>query len=294
MYCGKRHGTEVIHQDSRETFQDCMDACSRLLPCHSVDYHASSKICYYGKQHSEPQVEASGFASARSVGCAGACSSGGACCQQGPSLEVDDASKPLPPPTQCGNQGIQWAQFTNNQGYNNDGSYSQFRPEVYKGQAPGVSGVTSTIGGIDTMGGQQISVYGSSQRFSGDFFALHHKGYLYASVEGEYKFTVRKVDDALFLWLGDPAIKGWTRSNANLVLGLHGTGSEVVRLARGEYMAFRVVFVQAQAGARFALEIEGPDGQIIADSQTASSPWILQYSCDGTSAPEFSPWGAED
>jgi hypothetical protein len=31
MSCGKRHGTKVIWTATMETFDDCMDACGKLL-----------------------------------------------------------------------------------------------------------------------------------------------------------------------------------------------------------------------------------------------------------------------
>ncbi|KAJ5681127.1 hypothetical protein N7536_012266 [Penicillium majusculum] len=71
--CSKRHGTQVIHEEIHENFQDCMDACSRFIPCHSVDYHTNSKYCYFSNHHGEPEIFASGFQSAHSLGCSGAC-----------------------------------------------------------------------------------------------------------------------------------------------------------------------------------------------------------------------------
>ncbi|KAJ5146203.1 uncharacterized protein N7515_000767 [Penicillium bovifimosum] len=80
--CAKRHGTQVILEDTQETFKDCIDACSRFIPCHSVDYHTSSKTCYYSNHHGEPEIVASGFQSAHSQGCSGACKNQhmGTCC----------------------------------------------------------------------------------------------------------------------------------------------------------------------------------------------------------------------
>lgn len=74
MDCEKRHGTKVLHVDDQPTFKDCMDACSALTACHSVDYHTNSKTCYYGSHHGEPTIPALGFQSAHSLGCSGSCS----------------------------------------------------------------------------------------------------------------------------------------------------------------------------------------------------------------------------
>ncbi|CAG8951326.1 hypothetical protein HYFRA_00008076 [Hymenoscyphus fraxineus] len=81
MSCGKRHGTKILWTSTQETFQDCMDSCGKIVPCHSVDYQARTKKCYYGQHHGEPSVPAPGFSSATSVGCGGACKKG--CCGGG-------------------------------------------------------------------------------------------------------------------------------------------------------------------------------------------------------------------
>ncbi|KAE8400084.1 hypothetical protein BDV37DRAFT_286944, partial [Aspergillus pseudonomiae] len=73
MNCGKRHGAEYLTTLDRGSLKECMDACSELVPCHSVDYHARSKKCYLSNHQGEPIIDAPGFNSAYSIGCAGAC-----------------------------------------------------------------------------------------------------------------------------------------------------------------------------------------------------------------------------
>ena len=283
-----------------------MSACGKGPACQSVDWQAETGTCYFGKHSGEATISVSGWASAYSLGCTGACKESGcySCASQGDGQgrqccktcdeTAEDPNKPLPTPPQCGNQGLNWAQYENTQGPNQDTTYSQFIPELYKTVNPGTSGITTTIGGIDAVGGQQISVYGSSDTFPGDYFALDHTGYLFASVEGKYKFTVSNVDDTAFLWLGGTAVKGWTRKNADLVIGLSKTETAEIDIPRGVYMPIRIMMAQGQGAAKFKMQIEGPDGQIIADSSTKGSPWVLQYSCDGYSAPKFPIWGQEE
>ncbi|KAJ4288813.1 hypothetical protein N0V88_007140 [Collariella sp. IMI 366227] len=81
MDCSQRHGTQVIYRDRQPSFKSCIEACGRLLACHSVDYDVKRQTCYYGKHQGEPTINATGFASAHSMGCAGACSAcnGGRC-----------------------------------------------------------------------------------------------------------------------------------------------------------------------------------------------------------------------
>jgi len=75
--CGSRHGTKPIYKDRKSSLKDCMDACGKLLPCHSVDYDKYRKVCYYSNHHGEPTVPAPGFDSAHSMGCSGACERSG-------------------------------------------------------------------------------------------------------------------------------------------------------------------------------------------------------------------------
>lgn len=86
MSCGKRHGTTPIGGEIVNSLKECMDACSSVLQCHSVDYHPRTKKCYQSNHQSDPTVQASGFASAHSLGCANACNGGCGCssgaCQQ--------------------------------------------------------------------------------------------------------------------------------------------------------------------------------------------------------------------
>ncbi|EGE05382.1 hypothetical protein TEQG_04262, partial [Trichophyton equinum CBS 127.97] len=86
MSCGKRHGTTPIGGEIVNGLKECMDACSSVLQCHSVDYHPRTKKCYQSNHQSDPTIQASGFASAHSLGCASACNGGCGCssgaCQQ--------------------------------------------------------------------------------------------------------------------------------------------------------------------------------------------------------------------
>ncbi|KAH8678509.1 GLEYA domain-containing protein [Xylariales sp. PMI_506] len=201
-----------------------------------------------------------------------------------------------PTPTQCDNQGLQFAEYTNSQGNNDDTAYSQFDPTIYKDETPNFTGVTTTAGGIDTSSGGDITVYGTSTEFSSDYFVLDHRGYLFAALNGTYTITVSSVDDAAFFWLGPDAYSGWTRANADASItynGGPGRGSASIDLVEGEYLPIRIMFVQAQGSAVFQVAIASPDGTVFLSSTTEDSPYLIQYSCDGVTAPTYAPWGQE-
>ncbi|KAK8038916.1 hypothetical protein PG993_007327 [Apiospora rasikravindrae] len=75
MTCDKRHGTTVLRKERHKTFSACMAACAAMPACHSVDYEARTLNCYLTNNVHQPGIAATAFASAHSLGCAGACAS---------------------------------------------------------------------------------------------------------------------------------------------------------------------------------------------------------------------------
>ncbi|KAK9783904.1 hypothetical protein SCAR479_00463 [Seiridium cardinale] len=306
MHCCKRHGVKAFAVEQMSSLKECMAGCAKIPACQSVDYQKETGNCYMGKHSGEPTIQVAGWASAHSMGCAGACKEKEGCCGCGdgrasgdfigrPAVGPSTGGPPmaLSPACRCGNQGLQWAEYPNRQGDNSGtGKYDNFNPALYKNQIPHSEGITSTAGGIDALGGQRITVYGSSVQFDGDYFAVDHKGYIFAPTTGTYKFTMSQVDDTVFLWLGSNAQSGWTRANAALIVNL-GSDTATVDVTAGQYLPIRIMFAQGQGKASFKLSIEAPDGSILVDSNTQQSPYVVQFSCDRVLAPRFSDWGVE-
>lgn len=307
MHCCKRHGVEVFLQEPAASFKECMALCGSVPACQSVDYHQDTGKCSLGKHSGAPSILVAGWASAHAIGCAGACKAKSCCgCSGDDGLASGDfmglpetgpataaTPKALSPPPLCNNQGLQWAEYPNNQGATAGGKYESFNPAVYKSQTPNADGITATVGGINSQGGQLTSVYGSSVQFPGDFFALDHKGYIFAPTTGTYKITISEVDDVVFLWTGPNALSGWDRANADLIVGLGETQTKTVDVTAGRYLPIRIMFAQGQGLAKFRLSIAAPDGSALVDSDTQQSPYVLQFSCDRLSGPVFSAWGSE-
>lgn len=91
MSCCKRHGVVAFASEQMPSFTECMKTCAMVTSCASVDYHERTGMCYYGKHFGEPTVQVAGWASAYSIGCAGACKKDGGCCgsaQGGPKSEL--------------------------------------------------------------------------------------------------------------------------------------------------------------------------------------------------------------
>ncbi|KAK9416768.1 putative PA14 domain-containing protein [Seiridium unicorne] len=328
MHCCKRHGVKAFAVEQMSSLKECMAGCARIPACQFVDYQKETGKCYMGKHSGEPTIQVAGWVSAHSMGCAGACKEKEGCCGCGDGLASGDfMGRPAvgqstgarqwrckqvsyvyalikvsiryvfssfrSPPGRCGNQGIPWAEYPNTQGDNSGtGKYENFNPALYKNQIPHSEGITSTAGGIDALGGERITVYGSSVQFDGDYFAVDHKGYIFAPTTGTYKLTMSQVDDTVFLWFGSNAQSGWTRSNAALIVNL-GSDTATVDLTAGQYLPIRIMFAQGQGKASFKLSIEAPDGSVLVDSNTQQNPHVVHFSCDRVSAPRFSDWGVE-
>ena len=90
MSCCKRHGVVTFASEQMPSFTECMKTCAMVTSCASVDYHERTGMCYYGKHFGEPTVQVAGWASAYSIGCAGACKKDGGCCgsAQAPKSEL--------------------------------------------------------------------------------------------------------------------------------------------------------------------------------------------------------------
>ena len=97
------------------------------------------------------------------------------------------------------------------------------------------------------------------------------------------------------MWVGAKAKQSWARSNDDLDVSIGpGQGSFTYSLTAGQYLPVRIMFAQGQLAAVFKMSITAPDGTVFLDSSTNGSPYLVQYSCDGTSAPPYAqPFGAE-
>jgi len=179
--------------------------------------------------------------------------------------------------------------------YNSDNLYRNYDPTVIKSESPEYQATASVCGGLYADNVGQISIYGSTQTFESDYFTLNHVGYIFAQTSGTYTFALTQPDDIALLWLDQNAYSGWTRDNADAIAVIHGnpSASATVDLVQGQYLPFRIVFGQAQGAVSFYLSVTAPDGTVILNSNTPGSPFLVQYSCDGTSAPAFPAFGSE-
>ncbi|KAI4851190.1 hypothetical protein E4T45_05188 [Aureobasidium sp. EXF-8846] len=202
-----------------------------------------------------------------------------------------------PIPSACGNKGIQYG-FYGNGVYDEHDSVSWVEPSKYASLTPNWESTTNKVGGIN-VDGSTIQIYDSGHYEYSQYFILNHRGYVFAQIAGTYTFSLSNPDDVVFLYLGEKAKSGWNRNNADAAASWSPEtnyghyASAQYTLKAGEYLPFRIFFGQQGGPVKFAFSITNPDGETILDSNTAESDFIVQYSCDETTAPRFPPFGKE-
>ncbi|KAH0498631.1 hypothetical protein TgHK011_005876 [Trichoderma gracile] len=217
-----------------------------------------------------------------------------------PTFTLPSCPTQCPPPPSCNNLGSDWAYY-NNSARNTDTTYSSFHPASFKKTAPLYVGTTSYVGGLYGQGSAETTgpIYDSSRAFALDFFALNHHAYIYACEAGTYTVDIPYSNDAVYLWTGAKAYSGWTAANAdakalyNQPDHIAGRASFSFDVPANTYVPVRFVYGQAQYGGGFTFNVTAPSGQVIVSDQETFSPYVVRYSCDGTTAPAFPAFGKE-
>jgi hypothetical protein len=183
---------------------------------------------------------------------------------------------------------------------NNDApTYSSVNVTYFHTQPPitNQTGSTNVVNYNYASGAPDQSFYGGPTH-SIQFIALNHRGYLYTLVAGTYNITVQQSDDITFVWLGAKAYTNYTRANADIVQGYIASGNNFltysVTYAAGLYVPLRVLAVNGQGAIALNFKITAPNGAaIVGTSTTQGSPYLVQFSCDGVTAPQFPAFGME-
>lgn len=201
------------------------------------------------------------------------------------------------PDTSCENAGLQFAYYpglASTQWDFNSLTYG-LDAENYKAVTPNYTGVTNLMGGFAWNTYRESStIYNSTRPFDHEKMILNHRGYFFAPTSGQYTFSIPTCDDAAFFWLGDVAYAGWNEFNYLLLDNqANGTQSATVTLTAGKYYPIRLVWgnVGGGPGSLYFQITQG--AKVAADWSSTVSPYFVQYSCDGTTAPAYAPFGQE-
>ncbi|THY67794.1 hypothetical protein D6C87_08873 [Aureobasidium pullulans] len=200
------------------------------------------------------------------------------------------------PSTDCNNKGYLFAYY-GNEPYGND--VANMDATYTKQMTPTYNSTTNQGVGIYGSEWSSVSLYGSSQMYSDNYFYLSHKGYFFAQVTGYYNFTIKDADDIAYVWMGDAAYSGWTGgpnggnyvAKARCCWPPENTNTTTYWMEAETYVPFRIVLGQQDGSTSLGLTITAPDGTVILQTGKESD-YVVQYSCDGT-APPFPDWGYE-
>lgn len=203
----------------------------------------------------------------------------------------------VPAPSGCGNQGLEYAVVTNTATAPGPaGTWPSYDPEYAKTARPiYYNATTPSFGdpGLACDGNGQAVIYGNPTRFSCNSYTVNHRGYFYTYATGNWAFSFSNVDDIAVLWIGQKAYTGWTRANLDTSAYYSLPSSVTLSLEQATYYPIRILFAQAAGGAAFQLAISDPSGTVAFTFQSVS-PYFVQYSCDGISAPRYNElFGAE-
>ncbi|KAK1253914.1 hypothetical protein MKX07_001991 [Trichoderma sp. CBMAI-0711] len=218
-----------------------------------------------------------------------------------PTFTLPSCPTQCPPPPSCNNLGFDWAYY-NSSARNTDTTYSSFHPDFFKNTAPVYVGTTSYVGGLYGQSSTEMTgpIYDSSRvSFALDYFALNHHAYIYACERGTYTVDIPYANDAVYLWTGAKAYSGWTDANADAKAlydqpdHIAGRASFRFSVPAGTYVPVRFFYGQAQYGGGFSFNVTAPSGQVIVSDWETFSPYVVRYSCDGTTAPAFPAFGRE-
>ncbi|THW36247.1 hypothetical protein D6D21_08791 [Aureobasidium pullulans] len=200
------------------------------------------------------------------------------------------------PSSDCNNKGYLFAYY-GNEPYGND--VANMDATYTKQMTPTYNSTTNQGVGIYGSEWSSVSLYGSSQAYSDNYFYLSHKGYFFAQVTGYYNFTIKDADDIAYVWMGDAAYSGWTGgpnggnyvAKARCCWPPENTNTTTYWMEAETYVPFRIVLGQQDGSTSLGLTITAPDGTVILQTGKESD-YVVQYSCDG-SAPPFPDWGYE-
>lgn len=206
------------------------------------------------------------------------------------------------PDISCNNAGLQYALDYNQPQNINDPAFEDFNTDYYKTDKYDAYG--STYSTSFNTGNDQTyySAYGQPAR-DVQRLGINERGYLYAYQTGTYVFDLQYSDDVVAVWVGDVAYSGYNRQNTNLFGTYSSYKTDYNRdmqfsifLAGATYTPFRIITANTGGPGGYTFVLSAPDGTQIAgfsSDASTSQNYLVQFSCDGVSAPQFPAYGQE-
>ena len=182
-----------------------------------------------------------------------------------------------------------------------DPTYSSFAATAFQTGTPSATGVTTYLAVPFIARNTRGSIYGNTAQFINQT-GVNHRAYLFAKEAGTFSFSFPASDDITLLWVGSNAYgPTYARSNAVVEQLYNGAATSYaqqqytynVTLTQGQYLPFRVLWGNAAYDGQFSATITAPDGTLVTNGTSGGSPFVVQYSCDNTTAPRWATWGRE-
>lgn len=167
---------------------------------------------------------------------------------------------------------------------------------IMSGQVPAVTGSANTFGTDGTQcSTSNARVYGADTGRGIPYSVIEQIAYFHPAATGTYTFSFpTRMDDGVLLWFGDSVRAGWTSANADFGIngGAKTTQNEATTFSysatAGEYVPFRLLFVDAQQCGFFDMEARDPSGNLIVSATTASTDGQFVWGCSSdVDAPAF-------
>ncbi|KAI9149971.1 Killer toxin subunits alpha/beta [Paramyrothecium foliicola] len=179
-------------------------------------------------------------------------------------------------------------------------------PLLFSGVQPNVTGITPSVGGLvqwvdDWL--SPISIYGNSGP-AGSVMAqtlVDHRGYFLPTLSGLYTIYLETADNALYAWIGENAVSGWSPTNPTISrfwppeeAATYSYIFEVREDQIGTAIPFRLLWLNYGGPGAFSASVIDPQGTIVLSNSTQKSPFVVS-SCAGAGglAPAWAAWEDE-
>lgn len=216
-----------------------------------------------------------------------------------------------PTPTYCTtvnsgltNKGARFAMYSNSaSNKQGTGTYNAYQPTTVKTMSPLATGLATYIGEHNTAS-QSVVIYGAASRLA-DTLVISQTFYLYAGRgTGYYSFLIPYTDDVELVWVGNYALSGYNRTNANLYQ--YWTSSQTSQapqtlayyLTFGTYTPVRIQWGNGGGAGDMQFQITAPDGTNLINYVTGTNsgtmtPDIVTSPCQNSQGAPFPAWGSE-
>ncbi|KAM4063646.1 GLEYA motif domain-containing protein [Hirsutella rhossiliensis] len=159
--------------------------------------------------------------------------------------------------------------------------YTTFNVNVFlQGQTPAITGTTRSFGLIksDSRCNNPAIVYGHNVG-SREYSVVQHVGYFHPSKKGTYTFNPYETDEAVYIWLGEKAKSGFTKNNVDIARNWGQTLTAPLQYYvknAGDYIPFRMLWVNAEGCSGFSLIVNDPEGyQIVSREKELSDKQFI-------------------